>query len=99
TSSNRDWSSDVCSSDRVGVIENMSWLSQPDGSKLELFGSGGGEVVADRLTETLGTDVNVIGQVPLDVDAGKASDEGTPIVLSHRSDERRVGDSVKAWVT
>lgn len=67
----------------VGVIENMSWLSQPDGSKLELFGSGGGEVVADRLTETLGTDVNVIGQVPLDVDAGKASDEGTPIVLSH----------------
>src|SRR5699024_6028005 len=69
----------------VGVIENMSWLSQPDGSKLELFGSGGGEVVADRLTETLGSDVNVIGQVPLDVDAGKSADEGTPIVLSHHN--------------
>ena len=66
----------------VGVIENMSWLTQADGTKLELFGSGGGETVAERLTETLGSPVDVIGQVPLDVAAGVGSDEGVPIVLS-----------------
>jgi len=66
----------------VGVIENMSWLTQADGTKLELFGSGGGETVAERLTETLGSPVDVIGQVPLDVAAGVGSDAGVPIVLS-----------------
>src|SRR5690625_7960935 len=60
----------------------MSWLTQPDGSKLELFGSGGGQTVADRLTETLGDQVDVIGQIPLDVAAGAGSDAGVPIVLS-----------------
>ena len=34
----------------VGVVENMSWLELPDGSRLELFGSGGGQLVADSLT-------------------------------------------------
>ena len=66
----------------VGVIENMSWLTQPDGSKLELFGAGGGQTVADRLSETLGSQVDVIGQIPLDVAAGEGSDSGTPVVLS-----------------
>lgn len=67
----------------VGVIENMSWLTQPDGSKLELFGAGGGQTVADRLTETLGSPVDVLGQIPLDVAAGVGSDSGVPVVLSH----------------
>src|SRR5690625_5430238 len=56
----------------VGGIENMSWLTQPDGSKLELFGSVGGQAVADLLTETLGDRVDVIGQIPLDVAAGSS---------------------------
>ena len=34
----------------VGVIENMSWLELPDGSRQEIFGSGGGQTVADSLT-------------------------------------------------
>ena len=34
----------------VGVIENMSWLELPDGSRQEIFGSGGGQSVADSLT-------------------------------------------------
>ena len=38
----------------AGVIENMSWLTQPDGSKLEIFGSGGGAQVAGSLSSTLG---------------------------------------------
>lgn len=66
----------------VGVIENMSWLEQPDGSRLELFGSGGGAIVAGRLSETLGTDVPLLGQIPLDITAREAGDAGTPVVIS-----------------
>ena len=34
----------------VGVVENMSWMEMPDGSRMDVFGSVGGQVVADRLT-------------------------------------------------
>ncbi|MDM7831900.1 Mrp/NBP35 family ATP-binding protein [Cellulomonas edaphi] len=66
----------------VGVVENMSWLEQPDGSRLHLFGEGGGERVAASLTTLTGTDVPVLGQVPLDVRLREAGDGGTPVVLS-----------------
>jgi ATP-binding protein involved in chromosome partitioning len=66
----------------VGVIENMSWLEQPDGSRLEVFGSGGGERVAASLGAALGTDVPLLGQVPLDPAVREAGDEGTPVVLA-----------------
>ncbi|WP_084039716.1 Mrp/NBP35 family ATP-binding protein [Demequina sp. NBRC 110053] len=66
----------------VGVIENMAWLDQADGSRLHLFGEGGGQVVADRLSKTLGTSVPVLGQVPLDITAREAGDAGTPVVIS-----------------
>ena len=64
----------------AGVIENMSWLTQPDGSRLELFGSGGGQRVADTLTEALGTPVPLLGQVPLEVALREGSDAGQPLV-------------------
>jgi ATP-binding protein involved in chromosome partitioning len=67
----------------VGVIENMAWLEQPDGSRLELFGSGGGARVAQRLSELLGTDVPLLGQVPIDMVAREAGDAGTPVVASN----------------
>lgn len=67
----------------VGVIENMSWLEQSDGSRLEVFGSGGGQLVADRLTATLGTTVPLLGQIPLDIVAREAGDSGTPVVVSN----------------
>jgi len=38
----------------AGVIENMSWMDMPDGSKVEMFGSGGGLSVAMDLTRALG---------------------------------------------
>lgn len=66
----------------AGVIENMSWLPQPDGSRLELFGSGGGARVADGLTTLLGAPVPLLGQVPLDVALREASDGGTPVVAA-----------------
>jgi ATP-binding protein involved in chromosome partitioning len=67
----------------VGVIENMSWLEQPDGTRVELFGSGGGQSVADSLTRTVGAPVPLLGQVPLDVSLREGGDTGVPVVLSH----------------
>ena len=66
----------------AGVIENMSWMEMPDGSKMEVFGSGGGETVAKRLTQITGGTVPLLGQVPLDTRLREGGDEGTPIVLS-----------------
>lgn len=66
----------------VGVVENMSWLEQPDGSRLELFGAGGGQAVADSLSESTGTKVGLLGQVPIEVAIREGGDEGRPIVLT-----------------
>lgn len=65
----------------AGVVENMSWLELPDGTRQEIFGSGGGQVVADSLTRSVGADVPLLGQVPLDVRLRECSDGGTPVVL------------------
>lgn len=67
----------------AGVIENMSYLPQADGSRLEIFGSGGGETVADRLTAQLGYEVGLLGQVPLDIALREGSDSGAPVTISH----------------
>ncbi|HEX2904773.1 MAG TPA: Mrp/NBP35 family ATP-binding protein [Jatrophihabitans sp.] len=64
----------------VGVVENMSWLEQPDGSRLELFGAGGGQAVADSLSEATGTRVGLLGQIPIEVAIREGGDAGTPIV-------------------
>jgi ATP-binding protein involved in chromosome partitioning len=67
----------------VGVIENMSWLEQPDGSRLEIFGSGGGQAVADSLSRATGTSVPLLGQVPIDVSLREAGDVGTPVAITN----------------
>jgi ATP-binding protein involved in chromosome partitioning len=64
----------------AGVIENMSWLELPDGSRLEVFGSGGGAAVAESLTRKIGAEVPLLGQVPLDTRVREAGDRGVPIV-------------------
>ena len=66
----------------AGVIENMSWLELPDGSRQEIFGSGGGQVVADSLTRSIGAPVPLLGQIPLDTTLRIGSDQGMPVVLS-----------------
>ncbi len=66
----------------VGVVENMAWLEQADGTRLHVFGEGGGATVAGRLSKVLGTDVPVLGQIPLDITAREAGDNGTPVVVS-----------------
>ncbi|WP_433732004.1 Mrp/NBP35 family ATP-binding protein [Nocardia sp. CA-129566] len=65
----------------AGVIENMSWLDLPDGSRMELYGSGGGQSVAERLTRAVGANVPLLGQIPIEQALREAGDEGTPIVL------------------
>ena len=66
----------------IGVVENMSWLVLPDGSRQELFGSGGGARVAESLTKLLGHDVPLLGQIPIDVALREGSDSGEPVVIS-----------------
>ena len=65
----------------AGVIENMSWLELPDGSRQEIFGSGGGQAVADSLTRSIGAEVSLLGQIPLDTTLRIGADEGMPVVL------------------
>ncbi|MEV4631412.1 P-loop NTPase [Micromonospora sp. NPDC049523] len=66
----------------VGVVENMSWLELPDGSRMEVFGAGGGTAVAESLTRVVGAQVPLLGQIPLDTRVREAGDRGTPIVLA-----------------
>ncbi|HEY5032979.1 MAG TPA: P-loop NTPase, partial [Actinomycetes bacterium] len=66
----------------AGVVENMSWLELPDGTRLEVFGSGGGAAVAAALTRSVGSDVPLLGQVPMDTALREGADDGVPLVLS-----------------
>ncbi|WP_309126616.1 P-loop NTPase, partial [Kocuria sp.] len=66
----------------AGVIENMAGMPMPDGTVLELFGSGGGARIAQSLTRRLGYDVPLLGAVPLDVALREGGDEGRPVVWS-----------------
>ena len=66
----------------AGVIENMSWLELPDGTRMDVFGSGGGADVAANLSRSVGAPVKLLGQVPLEQAVREHGDEGTPIVLA-----------------
>ena len=66
----------------AGVIENMSWLPCPHcGEHVDVFGSGGGEQVAAGLSQSMGVDVPLLGQVPLDIRLREGGDSGRPLVL------------------
>ncbi len=78
----------------AGVIENMSGLTLPDGTVLDVFGSGGGEQVAARLTRAVGADVPLLGQIPLDPQLREAGDAGVPVVLS--APESPTGSALRA---
>jgi ATP-binding protein involved in chromosome partitioning len=59
----------------LGVVENMSYLELPDGTRLDVFGSGGGE----RLAQEAG--VPFLGNVPMDALVRVAGDGGVPVVI------------------
>jgi ATP-binding protein involved in chromosome partitioning len=60
----------------LGVVENMSYLEMPDGTRMDIFGSGGGEKLANA------TGVPFLGTIPLDPSVRIGGDTGSPIVVS-----------------
>jgi ATP-binding protein involved in chromosome partitioning len=60
----------------LGVVENMSYLELPDGTKMDIFGSGGGK----KLAEASG--VSFLGQIPMDPSVRVGGDQGAPIVVT-----------------
>lgn len=69
----------------VGVVENMSGLPQPDGSVLDLFGSGGGAEVARRLSAS-GDAVPLLASLPISVALRSGGDDGVPVVVGDPED-------------
>jgi ATP-binding protein involved in chromosome partitioning len=59
----------------LGVIENMSGFTTPDGQRFTIFGEGGGQLLADDL------DVPLLGKVPLSEELRAHADAGTPLVI------------------
>ena len=67
----------------AGVVENMSYLECPHcAERIDVFGSGGGQAVASSLSQRLGADVPLLGQIPIDVRLREGGDSGRPLVLS-----------------
>ena len=67
----------------AGVIENMSGFPGPHcGEPLDLFGMGGGALVAEQLSEVFGKPVPLLGKIPFDVALREGGDSGSPLVLS-----------------
>ena len=59
----------------LGVIENMSGFTTPDGQRFTIFGEGGGQLLADELQ------VPLLGKVPLSEELRTHADAGSPLVL------------------
>jgi ATP-binding protein involved in chromosome partitioning len=61
----------------LGIVENMSWFECPHcGKPTALFGSGGGQQLADEL------ELPLLAQVPLDPRVMQGGDRGAPIVAA-----------------
>jgi ATP-binding protein involved in chromosome partitioning len=74
----------------IGVIENMAYLEVtcPDCAhthQVDIFGSGGGQDVATKLSTRLGYPVPLLGQVPLDPTLRAGGDEGVPVTSTDDS--------------
>ena len=61
----------------LGIVENMSFLDLPDGTRMDLFGSGGGEQLAQA------TQTTFLGKIPIDQNVRIGGDSGKPIVVTH----------------
>ncbi len=68
----------------LGIIENMSYYNNPDGTKEYIFGQGGGE----KLSNELG--VSFLGEIALNTQIRKGGDEGNPVVLRNPEAEESI---------
>jgi ATP-binding protein involved in chromosome partitioning len=64
-----------------GVIENISWFTGDDGTRYEIFGSGGGQELADEL------EVPLLGRLPLVPALREGGDNGQPITVADPQSE------------
>jgi ATP-binding protein involved in chromosome partitioning len=64
----------------AGVIENMSGFVTPGGERFQLFGEGGGQLLAEQL------DVPLLAKIPLTMPLREQSDAGVPVVMSDPDD-------------
>jgi ATP-binding protein involved in chromosome partitioning len=60
----------------LGVVENMSGFTTPDGERFTIFGEGGGQALADEL------DIPLLGKVPLSEALREHADSGSPLVTA-----------------
>lgn len=68
----------------IGVIENMSAFPCPScGELTSIFGNGGGEETAQRLSQLVGADVPLLGKVPFNAELREGGDTGKPVVIEH----------------
>ena len=82
----------------LGIVENMSYLELPDGTHMDIFGTGGGEHLA-QITNT-----PFLGKVPIDQNVRIGGDTGKPIVSSHPSSPvaialREIAENIAAKVS
>lgn len=82
----------------LGVVENMSFLELPDGTRMDIFGSGGGQRLAER------TNTPFIGAIPIDSNVREGGDTGKPVVITHPDSPaakalRSVGEDIAAKVS
>ena len=64
----------------AGVIENMSGFVTPAGERFQIFGEGGGQLLAEQL------DVPLLAKIPLTMPLREQSDAGVPLVMSDPDD-------------
>jgi ATP-binding protein involved in chromosome partitioning len=76
----------------TGVIENMSWFTGDDGKRYELFGSGGGQELADDLK------VPLLAKIPLVSDLREGGDVGKPIAADLETESAKVFAAVAEMI-
>ena len=59
----------------LGIVENMSYFTAPDGSRVEIFGHGGGKAEAERQK------VAFLGEIPLFTSIREGGDKGVPVTV------------------
>jgi ATP-binding protein involved in chromosome partitioning len=64
----------------AGVIENMSGFVTPGGERFQIFGEGGGQLLAEQL------DVPLLAKIPLTMPLREQSDSGVPLVMANPDD-------------
>jgi len=61
----------------LGVVENMSYLELPDGTRMDIFGTGGGELLARE------SQVPFFGTIPIDARVRQGGDSGKPVIVEN----------------